>query len=259
MKRKKTAPEVDKEITHSQNLARAAADLFGISAAQIAQFLSDAAARARIGRQPGQAEYHRWQDPLIESVIPEGASVLDLGCGDGELLQRLIARRRVRGQGVEIDPEAVMACTERGVPVFQADLDEGLRGFPDGSFDFVVLEETLQTLHRPLEVLAGILRVGRRAIVSFPNFAHWRVRVDLAARGRMPVTEWLPHRWYDSPNIHLFTIQDFCDWADSAAVAIPQGWVLADGEVRPIRDGDNLQAEEALLVIHKQQPPAPAP
>jgi methionine biosynthesis protein MetW len=201
--------------------------------------------------QPPPDDQLRWQDDLIERKVPAGASVLDLGCGAGELLVRLMDRKRVRGQGIELDPAAVFQCVERGVPVLQANLDEGLKGFSDRSFDYVILEETLQTLHRPVELLKEMLRVGRHGIVSFPNFAYWQVRFDLACRGRMPVTARLPRRWYDTANIHLLTIQDFLDWTKENHVRVVEGHALANGAVRPLQPADNLYAEEALFVIDK--------
>ena len=191
----------------------------------------------------------RWQDPLIEREIPRGASVLDLGCGSGELLERLIRERGVQGQGIELDPGQVMSCVARGVPVFQADLDAGLSGFPNHRFDVVVLEETLQTLHKPVEMLGEMLRVGRTCIVSFPNFGHWRVRLGLALHGRMPVTPRLPHRWHNTPNIHLCTLDDFLDWARESRVRVQKGYALAEGAVRPLTEHDNLHAEEVLLFL----------
>jgi len=191
----------------------------------------------------------RWEDKVIARVIPNGASVLDLGCGGGELLQQLILRKGIRGQGVELDSEAVLSCMKRAVPVIQADLDSGLKGFPDQSFDYVVLEETLQTVHQPMDVLTEMLRVGRHGIVSFPNFAHLRVRLDLAIRGKMPVTKRLPYQWYNTPNIHLFTIQDFLDWTAQAGVRVVSGHVLVEGKVRKFRKDDNLNAEEATMVV----------
>jgi methionine biosynthesis protein MetW len=193
----------------------------------------------------------RWQDALIERTIPHGASVLDLGCGEGELLERLIRMRRVRGQGIELDAESVMACVRRGVPVFQSDLDEGLKGFPSGGFDFVVLEETAQALHRPLCVLEEMLRVGRKSIVSFPNFAYWRVRISLMLEGRMPVTDRLPYGWFDTPNIHLFTLQDFLDWVQRERIRVDAAHVYIDGRIRPMSEGDNLLAEEAMLILSR--------
>jgi methionine biosynthesis protein MetW len=157
----------------------------------------------------------------------------------------------VFGQGLEIDPEAVFSCVERGVPVMQADLDEGLRRFPDQAFDVVVLEETLQTLANPREMLAEMLRVGRRGMVSFPNFAHWRVLVDLVASGRMPVTEWLPYHWYETSNIHPFTLQDLLDWSRESGVRVVSGYAYENGAVRNLAADDNLHAEEVLIVVEK--------
>ncbi|MCX7935525.1 MAG: methionine biosynthesis protein MetW [Planctomycetota bacterium] len=221
--------------------------LLGVAAGKFAEFLTQVGSSAP---DPDAARHpQRWQDGIIEQQIPPGASVLDLGCGSGVLLTRLIEIKQVRGQGVELDPIEVMKCVERGVPVFQADLDEGLQGFPDKGFDYVVLEETLQTLRRPREVLREMMRVGRRGIVSFPNFGYWRVRLDLGVRGRMPVTARLPYRWYDTPNIHLFTVQDFVDWAEEDHFRIAAGYALAEGQIREIQVSDNLYAEEALFII----------
>lgn len=197
------------------------------------------------------ARPQRWQDRLIEERLAAGSTVLDLGCGNGELLARLRDRKQVQGQGIELDAPAVFECVARGVPVYQSDLDMGLRGFNDQSFDYVILEETLQTLHRPIDVLRDMLRVGRRGIVSFPNFASWRVRLYLSLHGRMPITEDLPRPWYDTANIHLFTLQDFLDWAASASVKIAEAHVLVDGNVRPMQENDNLYAEEVLTVVER--------
>jgi len=191
----------------------------------------------------------RWQDRLMEELIPRGASVLDLGCGGGQLLQKLLRDQAVRAQGVELNPAAVMECVGRGVPVLQADLDDGLKGFDAGSFDYVVLEETLQTVRQPLRLLDEMLRIGRNGMVSFPNFGHWRVRLSLAADGRMPVTPRLPYRWHDTPNIHLFTLQDFLDWLAGGRARVAQSWMLCDGEVRAPRPDDPLYAEECLFLL----------
>lgn len=194
----------------------------------------------------------RWQDKVIEQEIPVGSSVLDLGCGNGELLARLMDMKQVNGQGIELNPKAVLECVSSGVPVFQSDIAEGLEGFADNSFDFVVLEETLQTLTEPVRVLREMLRVGKRAIVSFPNFAFWQVRLDLAIRGKMPQTGWLPYQWHDTPNIHCLSIQDFLGWAREENVSIVEGYVLNDNMTRKMQITDNLYAEEALLVIEKK-------
>jgi methionine biosynthesis protein MetW len=193
----------------------------------------------------------RWDHALILNLVPEGASVLDLGCGDGSLLASLRDEKKSFIQGVERDLERVLQCVSRGVPVIQADLDEGLRGFTDKSFDFVVLEETLQTVYKPGVVVKDMTRVGRKCIVSFPNFGHWRVRLQLYADGRMPVTPILPYTWHSTPNIRLLTIRDFKEWCGELGVTIEAAYAYADGECRPLVDIDNLLAEEALFVISK--------
>lgn len=145
---------------------------------------------------------------VISEWIEPRSRILDLGCGDGTLLDHLARTRQVRGYGLEIDPAKLSACVARGVNVIQADVDDGLRDFATDSFDYVVLTQTLQALARPDLALTEILRVGRKAIVTFPNFGHWRVRLQLMA-GRMPLTPSLPDEWYDTPNIHLCTVNDF--------------------------------------------------
>jgi methionine biosynthesis protein MetW len=146
---------------------------------------------------------------LIEGLVPEGATVLDLACGDGELLAELIREKHVHGSGVEIDQAAVEKCIARGLSVFHGDLDAGLADFMDQSHDVVILSLSLQQLRRPRMIVREMVRVGRLAIVSFPNFAHWSTRMQLFALGRMPVTRELPYQWWDTPNIHLCTVEDF--------------------------------------------------
>ncbi|HTX69729.1 MAG TPA: methionine biosynthesis protein MetW [Thermoleophilia bacterium] len=146
---------------------------------------------------------------LIEDLVPDGATVLDLACGDGELLGELIAGKHVRGSGVEIDHAAVEKCIARGLSVFHGDLDAGLADFSDQSHDVVILSLSLQQLRRPRMIVREMVRVGRLAIVSFPNFAHWVPRAQLFLGGRMPVSRDLPYQWWDTPNIHLCTIRDF--------------------------------------------------
>ena len=193
----------------------------------------------------------RWQDRVIEQEIPVGSSVLDLGCGNGELLARLRDMKEVNGQGIEREPEAVLECVRAGVPVFQSDIISGLSSFADHSFDYVVLEETLQTLMRPTVVLEEMLRVGRRGIVTFPNFGFWKVRMDLVLRGRMPQTGWLPYNWYDTPNIHCLSIQDFLAWIHSDELELIEGFVLNEGKIRKLGISDNLYAEEVLMIVEK--------
>ena len=194
----------------------------------------------------------RWQDAVIIDQIASGARVLDLGCGEGDLLVEMAAKG-IAGQGIEFDQDAIARCIDRGAHVLQANLDEGLAWFSDNSFDMVILEETLQTLSKPLSVLAEMLRVGRRCLVSFPNFGFWRTRLDLLISGRMPVTSHLPHRWYDTPNIHLLTLGDFTDWAAQHHVAIQRGWVHDGTQVRSLGPDDNLLAAEVLLELEGEQ------
>jgi methionine biosynthesis protein MetW len=146
---------------------------------------------------------------LIQGLVPDGATVLDLACGDGELLGELIREKHVHGSGVEIDQAAVEKCIGRGLSVFHGDLDAGLADFLDQSHDVVILSMSLQQLRRPRMIVREMVRVGRLAIVSFPNFAHWSMRLQLSAQGHMPVTSDLPYQWWDTPNIHLCTIEDF--------------------------------------------------
>jgi methionine biosynthesis protein MetW len=149
---------------------------------------------------------------LISEWIRPNTRVLDLGCGDGTLLHHLQTRRGVRGYGLEIDIDEVTACIAKDVNVIQADLNAGLSQFEKDSFDYVILSEALQVVQRPDQLIHEILRIGQECIVTFPNFGHWRHRVAIALRGRMPVSRSLPDEWYDTPNIHLCTVRDFEDF-----------------------------------------------
>jgi methionine biosynthesis protein MetW len=153
--------------------------------------------------------HHRVDFEVIAGLVEEGARVLDVGSGDGSLLDLLITRRGVDGRGIELSQQGVNECVARGLSVIQGDADHDLVYYPDQSFDYVVLSQTIQATHNPKIVLDELLRIGRRAIVSFPNFGHWRVRSSLMFKGRMPVTKDLPYSWYDTPNIHFCTLQDF--------------------------------------------------
>ncbi len=241
-----TQPRADQDLVTDRGLSHLPEGELEKRVAEIVALI-----KARVARLSAGEPSARWQEDIISREIPVGASVLDLGCGDGFLLERLIRERGVRGQGLEIDPDQVLSCVDRGGPVIQTDLGAGLAWCPDKTFDVVVLEETLQTLHNPREVLEEMLRVGRRGIVSFPNFAHYRVVVDLAARSRMPVTERLPYHWYESANIHLLTLRDLLDWASSSGVRIVSGYALVDGAPRELRADDDLVAEEVLVVVER--------
>ncbi|GAB2528144.1 methionine biosynthesis protein MetW [Microbulbifer agarilyticus] len=146
---------------------------------------------------------------IIHNWVPAQSRVLDLGCGDGALLERLASEKQVSGYGVEIDPEEIQKCVERGVNVVEQNLDNGLKNFADQSFDTVLMTQALQTLRFPHLVVEEMLRVGRECIITFPNFGQWKARWHLAFSGRMPVSDLLPYEWYDTPNIHFCTFKDF--------------------------------------------------
>ena len=146
---------------------------------------------------------------IIQQWIPENSRVLDLGCGDGELLAWLREHKNVSGYGLEIDPDKINACIEKGVNVVEQNLDLGLGNFASNSFDVVVMTQALQVVHYPDRILQEMLRVGRTCIITFPNFGHWRCRWYLATRGRMPVSDFMPYTWYNTPNIHFCTFKDF--------------------------------------------------
>jgi methionine biosynthesis protein MetW len=187
---------------------------------------------------------------MICDWIKPGSRVLDLGCGDGALLAYLTQTREVHGYGLEIDPENLARCVDAGVNVIQADLDDGLEDFETNSFDYVLMTQALQALQRPDEALAEILRVGKTAIVTFPNFGHWRVRSALAL-GRMPVTPSLPETWYNTPNIHLCTVADFEDLCRERGWSITNRRLLdrTHREGLRIRLAPNLFSEIALYQL----------
>ena len=186
-------------------------------------------------------------DAIAKWVRP-GASVLDLGCGDGSLLRFLRESRGATAYGVDIDDQNVLACMKNGVNVIQADLERGLSGFETGSFDYVILSQTLQAVQQTESIVKEILRVGREGIVSFPNFGYWRARIQLLA-GHMPVSRELPYQWYDTPNIHLFTIDDFDRFCDSFGVRVVERIVLTDG--RPVHAWPNMRGAIAVCRLDR--------
>jgi methionine biosynthesis protein MetW len=163
---------------------------------------------------------------VIAAHVAAGAKVLDVGCGDGTLMAALRDERGCDVRGLEIDPANVAACVGQGLSAIQGDADTDLSLYPDASFDYAILSQTLQTTKRPDRVLEELLRIGRRAFVSFPNFGHWRVRSDLLWRGRMPVTRLLPVAWYETPNIHHLTIADFRDFVKPRGIRVEGAWYL---------------------------------
>lgn len=184
----------------------------------------------------------------IARLVPQGARVLDLGCGDGALLDHLQRQRGCSGYGVEIDDQNVMACVKRGVDVIQLNLDEGLTMFEDGSFDVVLQIDTLQHLRNAETMLRETARVGKLGIVAFPNFAHWPNRLSIL-RGRMPVTKRLPYQWYDTPNIRVGTFKDFEVLATRNRLSILDSFGLQDGEERRVLP--NLTASTAVFKFER--------
>jgi len=185
----------------------------------------------------------RFDFDVIAGWITPGERVLDLGCGDGSLLKFLIEDKSIRGYGVEIDPENVTACIRNGINVIQSDLEQGLAGFEDGFFDHVVMSLSLQTVRHTVGLLIEMLRVGREAVVTFPNFGH-RSHREAIARGRMPVSETLPYQWYDTPNVRFFTIADFEALCAARGIAVHEGRFLDNGQ--PVATDPNLNASLAM-------------
>jgi methionine biosynthesis protein MetW len=189
----------------------------------------------------------------IADMIPQGARVLDVGCGDGALLEHLVATKNADARGVELLQGNVNACVARGLSVIQGDADTDLTEYPSQVFDFVILSQTIQATEKPRMVLEHLLRIGRRSVISLPNFGHWRVRLSLLANGRMPRTAALDYNWYDTPNIHLCTINDFVCLVQESGASIEQALALRnDGHLSVMRPGSrtaNLFAQGALFLL----------
>ena len=192
---------------------------------------------------------------ILRLVRPR-ARVLDVGCGEGDLLELLTRESGVEGRGLEISPEGVSACLARGLAVVQGDADDDLDYFPAQAFDYAVLSQTLPQVRQPKHVLAELLRIADRAIVSLPNFGHWRVRLDLAAGGRMPVNHALPTPWWSTQNIHLCTVRDFTELCDDLDLAIEACAAFANGKparaIDPKRPLENWRAESALFLLSRR-------
>lgn len=196
----------------------------------------------------GTTTLSRYDLQVISDWVEPNKRVLDLGCGNGSLMQHLQTKKNASGYGLELNPEMIAQCIDKGVNVIQTNLDKGLSYFDSNSFDYVILSLTLQAMRNPKRLLEEMLRVGNQGIVTFPNFAYWRNRVQIALNGKMPVSEELPYKWYDTPNIHLCTIHDFsklCEQLDfriEASVA-----VHSNGKTNPgLKAMPNLFGEIAL-------------
>jgi methionine biosynthesis protein MetW len=211
-------------------------------------------ASSSIARTP---EGVRWDHLLIAERVPEGSRVLDLGCGRGTLLKMLQERKNVRGTGIEIVEEKVYEAVAKGVTVYHGDFNEGISYYPDGSFDYVILSQTLQEARETAHTLFEALRVGRYVVASFPNFGHWRSRLQLLLRGRAPVTRSLPYQWYDTPNVHSLTIKDFRLFAEEQHIRIVSEYFV--GERGPLKLWPNLRASYGLFFLERHVLPESPP
>ena len=197
-----------------------------------------------VGELLGRSDY-----AIIGEIVEPHTMVLDLGCGEGELLEWLAENKAVDARGVEMSGAKVQRAIARGVSVYQGDIDEGLADYPDQAFDYVILSQTLQETRAPVKVLREMLRVGRRAIVAFPNFGHWSVRLSMLFSGKAPKTRLFPHEWYDSPNIHVLSVDDFESLVAREHLTVERRYCLAGH--RRIAMLQNLRAEVAVFLVRK--------
>jgi len=199
-----------------------------------------------------QAHRARVDYKLIKSLIEPNSTVLDVGCGDGELLANLVQDKNIKGEGIELDQKLVLDCVCRRLPIIQQDIEQGLGYYGDKSFDYIILSQTVQTLGKPEKVFRELLRVGKKVIVSFPNFAHWRCRAHLFLLGKAPVTKQLPFSWSDSPNRHFLSLKDFDEFCKKLGVKVEKKIPLVKTRLSPVRFASNLLAEQAIYVTSKE-------
>jgi methionine biosynthesis protein MetW len=191
---------------------------------------------------------------LIADMVAANSRVLDIGCGDGSLLDYLVHFKQVDGRGIELSQAGVNACVARGLSVIQGDADTDLRDYPSGAFDYAILSQTLQATRDPRRVVGELVRIGRRVIVSFPNFGHWRVRWRLLIDGRMPRTPALPEQWHDTPNIHLCTILDFVAMCDELGIVVERALAIgANGVATPVRSSwrANMAGAQGVFLLRR--------
>lgn len=193
----------------------------------------------------------------IAEMVEPRSRVLDIGCGNGQLLKFLDMEKQVDGRGIELSQSGVNACVANGLSVIQGNADTDLRDYPDDAFDYAILSQTLQAMHDPKRVLDDLVRIGRRAIVSFPNFGHWRVRLQLLFSGRMPVNEFLPDTWYNTPNIHFCTIRDFLALCEELDIRIERSMALNEygGAVNSRIESQfaNLFGEQGMFLLSRKK------
>ena len=205
---------------------------------------------------PGVSTLSRRDLEIIADMIDEGSRVLDVGCGNGALLDYLGRNKGVDGRGIELSQAGVNACVAHGLSVIQGDADTDLEHYPDDAFDFVVLTRTLQATRNPRDVVSHLVRIGRHAIVSFTNFGHWRVRIEMMFGGRMPVVGEDGASWYDTPNIHLCTIGDFSTLCDDLGLRVQRALSLShSGSARELKSAGaaaNIRGEEAIFVLTRE-------
>ncbi len=199
-----------------------------------------------------QAHRVRVDYEVIESLIEPNSTVLDIGCGDGELLAKLTEDKNIKGEGIELDQDLVLTCVDRGLSIIQYDIEHGLENYADKSYDYVILSQTVQTIKNTENVLTELLRVGKKVIVSFPNFAHWRCRTQLFLTGKAPVTKQLPFDWHNTPNIHCLSLKDFDEFCNRLGVRIEKKIPLIKTRISPVKFAPNLFAEQVIYVTSKE-------
>lgn len=207
-----------------------------------------------MNKEYGKTKGLRLNYSIITDIVDKDTKVLDLGCGNGDLLAQLISEKNVKGLGIEINQDSVISSLEKGLSVIQGDIDEGLKGFENNQYDWVILNQTLQSTEKPDYVVEEMLRVGKKAVVSFPNFAYWKVRFYLFFTGHMPKSKVLPFEWYDTPNIHLLTVNDFYKFCKKRDIKILKYIFMTKANIKTnfiTKLFSNFFAEEVIFVISK--------